>query len=498
MKFRLKILTLALIPLLITTSLFAAKINIDASLLKMINTDGDETSCTLSSDRKLIIFARKPKGADTGDLYFTEFKRGKWTEPAPVTELNSDADDLSPFLSSDGKKIFFSSNRAGSLKSDSSANPSYDIYYSDRKDGKWSKPEQLYGVVNTMGDELHPSLTKDGGTIYFTRVSHGAVSRTTIVKVTKKSDFWEDVQTAKITGDNTISITSAAKSSFRDVYILSGYKNGSTSRNIYFSPISVENGGEVIEEPALNSEGDEISFCEISSTGIIIATNSGGTAGSYDLSIKKISKAVSAAIKKSDLVIKTITGNYKTSGAVNVRLLFFNSKKTGIDPVRSETREPDSNGDIKLTVSSDIKRILAIPGNADMKEFALEIFPGKISSTPLITFEQKIEKEFKTRSVYFDFNSADLQVADIPYIQELIEYLRRNSTLNLHIEGYADGIGSYHANRNISLIRAETVKEYLVKRGINKNRIKTAGNGFVKAEPNDTNQYNRRVDFIIK
>ncbi len=498
MKSRLKISSLALIPLLITTSLFAAKINIDTSLLKMINTDGDETSCTISSDRKLIIFARKPKGLDTSDLYFTEYKGGKWTEPSPLPELNSDAEDLSPFLSSDGKKIFFSSNRSGSLKSGSSANPSYDIYYSDRKEGKWNKPEQLYGVVNTMGDELHPSLTKDGGTIYFTRVSHGAVSRTTIVKVTKKSDFWEDVQTAKITGDNTINISSAAKSSYRDVYILSGYKNGNTSRNIYFSSISAENGGEIIEEPALNSEGDEISFCELSSTGIIIATNSGGIAGSYDLSLKKISKAVSAAIKKSDITIKTDPGNYKTTEGVNVRLLFFKSKKPGTDPVKSEIKQPDSNGDIKLTVSSDIKRILAIPGNADMKEFALEIFPGKTSITPSITFEQKVEKEFKIRPVYFEFNSADLQVADIPYMQELIEYLRKNSTLNLHIDGFADGIGSYHANRKLSLIRAETVKEYLVKRGINKNRIKTAGNGFVQAEPNDTNQYNRRVDFIIK
>jgi len=234
-----KIPCIVFILLLITTSLFAAKKNITASLPGIINTDGDETSCTLSPDRKVIIFARKPKGAQTSDLYSAEFKGGKWSEPAPLTELNSEADDLSPFLSFDGKKIYFSSNREGSLKSGNAAMPSYDIYFSEKQNGKWSKPDQLFGLVNTTGDEMHPSLTKDGGTIYFSRISQGNVSRSTIVQVTKKSDFWEDVQTARITGDNTINISSAAKSAYRNVYILSGYKNGSTSRNIYFyTPLS--------------------------------------------------------------------------------------------------------------------------------------------------------------------------------------------------------------------------------------------------------------------
>lgn len=498
MKFRLQIPSVALILLLITTSPFAAEKKIDKNFLKIINTDGDETSCTISPDRKLIIFARKPKGAENSDLYMTEFKGGKWSEPVPAAELNSDADELSPFMSRDGKKLFFSSNRQGSLKSGSAAKPSYDIYYSDRKDGKWSRPEQLYGVVNTMGDELYPSLTSDGTAIYFTRISHEAVTRSAIVKVIKKSDFWEDVQTARITGDSTISISAAARSSNRDVYILSGYKNGSPSRDIFFSPISEGNGAIPTGDPALNSEGDEASFCELSSSEIIIATNNGGIGGSYDLLLKKISKSVATAITRSDILIKTEAGNYKTSENVNIQLLFFNSIKTGIEPVRRETKQPDSNGDIKLSVSSDIKRILAIPGNSDMKEFALEIFPGKGAITPFIAIKQKSEKEFKIRPVYFDFNSSDIQVTDIPYMHELIEYLRINSSLNLHIDGYADGIGSYHSNRNISLARAEAVREYLVKRGVDKNRIKTAGNGFVKGEALDTSQYNRRVEFIIK
>jgi Tol biopolymer transport system component len=105
---------------------------INKSFLKKINTDGDETSCALSGNGKLFIFSRKPKGSSNFDLYYTEYKRGKWTEVKAAADINSDADEISPYLPYDGKFILFSSNRQGSLKDSSAEKPSYDIYYSER------------------------------------------------------------------------------------------------------------------------------------------------------------------------------------------------------------------------------------------------------------------------------------------------------------------------------------------------------------------------------
>lgn len=498
MKSRLRILNIVLILLLITPSLFPAEKTINKALLAIINTGGDETSCTVSKDRKLVIFARKPGGAQSSDLYFSEYKAGKWSEAKPLAELNSDADELSPYLSGDGKTLYFASNRQGSLKSGSAALPSFDIYYSEKKDGKWDSPARLFGAVNTMDDELWPSITGDGKTIYFSRSPAGAGSRTLIIKVTRKNDSWEDVQTARVTGENKISVSMAARSRQRAVYIFTGYKEGSQSRNIFFSTISEGNGGKATEDPGLNTEGDEISFCELSSREMLISTNSGGISGSYDLFLKKISQSVATAITESDIIIKTETKDYTSSEGINIKLIFFKSKKPGVEPAGSETRQPDSSGDIKLTVTSDIKRIVAIPGNTDMKEFALEVFPGETATTPFIAIGKKSEKEFKAKPVYFEFNSSELQITDIPYMHELIEYLRKNENITLSIEGYADGIGSCSSNMNISMARAEAVKDYLVKRGINKNRLKTRGNGFMKEQFKDTFQYSRRVEFIIK
>jgi len=497
MKTVLKIQCMALLILIQSNEIMAAAISIDSKLLNIVNTDRDETSCTFSPDRKMFIFSRAAKGVLNGDLYSTELKGGKWTKPAPIPGINSDADDTTPFFSHDGKTLYFASNRPGSLKSGKAAQPSYDIYFSEIKSGKWSTPEQLFGVVNTMSDELYPSVTKDGNTIYFTRISAGTAAKRTIVKVTKKNDFWEDVRTVKIKGDKDITPSSVVKSAYRDAYIYTGFTDGSETRDIFFATISGGNVNKITEDKALNSDSDEISFCEISSSELLISTDNGGISGSYDIFQKKITETVTALITESDITIKTEIKGYTSNEGINVKLLFFKSVKPDSKIIRSEIKQPDSNGDLKLRVTSDIKKILAIPGNTDMKEFVLEILPGRNTLTPSIKIEKRSEKEFKIRPVYFEFNSSSMQVADIPYIHELIDYLRKNETVTLTIEGYADGIGTLNANRNISFRRAESIKEYLVKSGIDKKRVKTAGHGFLKNQPLDTFQYNRRVEFIM-
>lgn len=300
-----------------------------------------------------------------------------------------------------------------------------------------------------------------------------------------------------MTSDRTLKISMSAKSSFRPVYIFSAYKNGSTARDIFFSYSSGENRGKLIEESSLNTPGDEISFFELSNNKLIISSNNGGIGGSYDLSLATISAAASEKITPNDLTIKTVFKNYDNPAEAEIILLYFNTVKTGVNPINKETRKPGPNGSIDITFSSGIKRILLLPGKDNMKTFAVEIFPGRASAVPNVTIEKKEPVDFTLKPVYFDFNSSDLKITDIPFMQELIEYLRNNKNASLSIEGYADGRGSCRANATTSLKRAESIKEYLVKNGINKERIKTAGRGFASSNPKDTSQYCRRVEFII-
>ena len=472
---------------------------INDSFLKIINTDGDETSCAVTGDSRYFIFARKIKGSTNSDLYFTEFKNKKWTEAKPAAVLNSDSDEISPYISADGKFLLFSSNRPGSLKRMSADKPSYDIYFSEKTGDEWSKPELLFGAVNTADDEINPFITSDGTTLYFTRSPSNDSSRTTVIRVSSTNDSWEDVRTAGVSKNNTVEIYMYKKSAFRSGSFASGFrKDDPKNRDIFFID---DQDSEIRELEGLknpvNSSGDEISITELTDDSVIIASNTNGINGSYDFFIRKTGKEVLKTAPEQ-FTLRINSADYKKTDEVKIKILYFNSLKKNSWPVRFETRTPDPAGIINIKADSDIKRILAIPAESGVKTFAVEFLTGKSKiHSAEIKIEPSIETEFTPQYIYFNFNSSEIRLNHIPYLHSLIEHLRRNESSLLILEGYSDGIGSYKANIDISLRRAEKVKDYLIKSGIKKDRIQTRGSGYRKEKRSDTIQYNRRVETTI-
>jgi len=317
---------LTIILILSAYQLQAASL-INESLLKKVNTDGDETSCSMTGNQKFFIFSRKLKESDSSDLYYSEFKNKKWTAAKPASDLNSDSDEISPSISTDGKFIIFSSNRAGSLKSSSANEPSYDIYYSERKKGGWTKPELLFGAVNTTDDELNPFITKEGNLLYFTRMQFNNKSKSKIIKVYKKDDSWEDISTAEISKNNVADIYMLKKSLYRSGSYATGFKKGdSTNRKIFYIN---ESGNQITElngiKDSANTAGDEISISEISKNSIIVSSNTGGIAGSYDFFIKKISPEIKKALPLT-LSIKIESGSYTNPEGIKIKVLYFDSR----------------------------------------------------------------------------------------------------------------------------------------------------------------------------
>lgn len=86
---------------------------------------------------------------------------GGWTAPEPVEELNSDADDVGPAITRDGRELYLFSNRDGGLGG-------FDLYVCMRlPDGRWSPPRNLGPKVNGPADEYDPAPAPDGRTLYF-------------------------------------------------------------------------------------------------------------------------------------------------------------------------------------------------------------------------------------------------------------------------------------------------------------------------------------------
>ena len=85
--------------------------------------------------------------------------------------------------------------------------------------------------------------------------------------------------------------------------------------------------------------------------------------------------------------------------------------------------------------------------------------------------------EVKYPVIYFDFNSIAINPKEESKLNEILHILKENPDMKVTVTGWCDTRGSVAVNRRISRQRAETLKAWLVKKGIAASRISAAGKG---------------------
>jgi outer membrane protein OmpA-like peptidoglycan-associated protein len=135
----------------------------DAQELKNINTGAIVKNAKVSFDGTQMVFMANYYGSFKP--YMSEFNAdsSQWTTPAPIFENDAigDFEIRHLQLNFDNTKLYFSGK--------TSTKPDFDIYYSELKNGKWSKPMALDIGVNSTSDELGPAVSADEKKILFTR-----------------------------------------------------------------------------------------------------------------------------------------------------------------------------------------------------------------------------------------------------------------------------------------------------------------------------------------
>ena len=108
------------------------------------------------NDSTIIFSANRDNGYGGYDLYYAVRKSGFWSLPVNMgLEINSVFDEIAPYLTKDGKTLYFSSDR-----NDSYGN--FDIFASTYVNYHWKKPENLGFPVNSPGDDLDFQVSTDG------------------------------------------------------------------------------------------------------------------------------------------------------------------------------------------------------------------------------------------------------------------------------------------------------------------------------------------------
>ena len=105
------------------------------------------------------------------------------------------------------------------------------------------------------------------------------------------------------------------------------------------------------------------------------------------------------------------------------------------------------------------------------------------------------------KNIFFDFDQWKIKPESEKALKTLINFLKSNPKLIIEIGGYTDNKGSLEYNKTLSNNRAKSVYTYLVKKGIDQNRLSSNGYGSLSTDDNSTEEKraaNRRIEIKIK
>lgn len=130
-----------------------------------VNTEAWEPHIAFTGDGNVAYFSSdRPGGFGGRDIYrIVKYGNGEWSEPVNMgPEINTEWDEDSPFISVDGKTMYFASNGIKSIGG-------FDIFLTViDEDNQWSTPINLGAPINSTGDDLYYSTTIDGKVAYIT------------------------------------------------------------------------------------------------------------------------------------------------------------------------------------------------------------------------------------------------------------------------------------------------------------------------------------------
>lgn len=421
------------------------------------NKNGSEGGATMSIDNKHLFFTvcKNDGGAQANcDIYYSDRVNGEWTEAQKVEGINDPIFwDSQPSLASDGKTLYFCSDRKG-------GRGGVDIYKTVKNTatGVWSTPENLGPVINTSGDELSPFVHSDFQTLYFSSDGHVGVGGADIFVVRKGEDGnWQEPKNIGIpintTGDDL------------GFFVSTDGHLGYFASNLPARAKGKSVGGYDIYSFELYKEvrPDAVAFIKGK-----VEDKANGTDKKFNVEIKDASSK-----KVTDAVVDTTSGEYMA--IVNTKV-----KSDLIVSVKKDN----------YAFSSQLIAKDSIKGSKPMKIDNIAVDSIKVGQT------------YTLNNVYYKTNSADLDPRSMIVIDEFVEFLKANPSVKIEVYGHTDNVGSEASNLALSTDRAFTVRDLLVTKGIPEKRL-LAFKGFGPSKPIADNlteagrAKNRRTEFVI-
>ncbi len=452
-----------------------------------INSDFDEIVNTISvDDQTLVITQRKyKKSAQTGkrisniteDFMTSErVESGVWGMIRALTDFNSEGNEGAMSISPDGKlRVYAACGRKEGYGS-------CDLYYSELKRGRWSQPRNMGEGVNTRWWETNSTISSDGKTIYFVSNRKGGFGKADIWKVTKQADgMWGNaVNLGRKINTSGMEMTPYIHPDGKTLYFASEGHIGMGGSDLYVTRMNEK--GEWSEPVNLgypiNTKENEMGIV-INAAGdlaYISADREDGFGGfdvySFDLYPEVRPTAVT--------YMRGMVRDVETKQALEAHFELVNLE-TG---KRIASSKSDAvKGDFMMIIPADARLSLTVEKNGYLF-YSDNFFVKAGDYTNIKPFLKNVDlspikagKRIVLKNVFFDSRSYSLKSESTIELNNLYDLLKRNAKLRIEIGGYTDDIGDDNYNMRLSKNRANAVLNFLVNKGIDKSRLSAKGYG---------------------
>jgi outer membrane protein OmpA-like peptidoglycan-associated protein/tetratricopeptide (TPR) repeat protein len=453
-----------------------------------INTKGHDAAVALSADGSKMIIYIDDKG--DGNLYESMRKGDTWSKPKKMSsDVSSPYWESSACYSSDGKKLYFTSDRPLNKKGNAKDRDIFIAYWNVEKK-IWGNVERLPENVNSPYDEEGIFMHPDGKTLYFSSKGHTTMGGYDIFYTVLQADGkWSDPVNLGYpinTPDDDVFFVVAANG--KHAYMTSFREDGYGDKDLYKITFIGEEKTPLLnsEDILLASSGIPIREKVIEPKVIISRSSMALLKGvTYDSKTKSPNEASIELIDNLTGTVLAVFNSDPVSGKFMVSLPA--GKNYGI--------AVKANGYLFHSENFDI------PLESDYQEFTKDIYMKRIEVGEVIVL----------RNIFFDLSKYSLRNESQSELDRLTKLMQDNPTLRIQISGHTDSRGSANLNMELSANRAKEVVTYLVEKGINKSRLESTG--FGKNQPivtdaqiaalktakakEDAHQENRRTEFKI-
>jgi len=471
-----------------------------AQVSTKVNSKYQETFATISKDNNTLYFVstRKEGGLGGKDIWtVVRQPDGTWSEATNLgSTINTPFDEESPFLSADGKTLYFSSKGHQTMGG-------YDVFKSVKNNlGNWGEPINLKPPVNTTDDDLYYSQSVDGKHIYFSSARKGSKGeRDLFIINADKPDEKVTLVEGVVTFNGTLSIPDNVRITATDE------KTNTVDQEV--SPNKTTGKYVLMIHPGKDGKKYKLNY---TATGFM----------PYSQSITLPPNSSYSEIEK-ELQLQNVNLESRTPGTINITGTIKNTSGKPIQGSQIVVKNNVTGLQISINYCSpDSGKYSFILKSGDNCNLTYEaegyLFQSENINVPKSETYSVIKKnivlerleagaKIVLNNIFFDSNKSNLRDESKSEIEKVYNLMQKNPKLMIEVDGHTDNQGNPAANLNLSQARSQAVVSALIAKGIDAKHLVAKGygatmpiaaNNLPDGKPNPEGmQQNRRVELKI-